>query len=91
MSKYLDIFFNQALKKKKEIKRHYLIRTLTGYYFKYGIVQDKYPFLNAIGTLFDLSTNKIKKILIKKLTEDTDDRLYTSLNNGNVKTQFKEK
>ena len=91
LPKYLDIFLNMALGKTKEIKRRYLVQTKTGYYFKFGTRQDEHPFLNAVAALYKMSFGEIKRLLIKMLTKDTDDRLYTSINNGNIKTQFKKK
>ena len=89
LPKYLDLFLNKSLEKTKIIKRHYLLSTKSGYYFKYGTRQDKFPFLNSIAGLFNLTIVDIKRLLINKLKNDNNDQLYTSLNNGNIKTQFK--
>ena len=91
MPKYLDFFFNQMLKKKKDIKRHYLISTKTGYYFKYGVNQREFPFLNAVASTLNTTVSALKKQMITKLVEDKTDKLYTALNNGNIKTQFGER
>jgi len=89
LPKYLDIYFNLLLNKEKEIKQHYLTKTKTGYFFKYGSKQDEYQFLNAISSIFGLSVNDIKKRMINILSHDTNDQIFTSLNNGDIKTQFK--
>jgi hypothetical protein len=88
LPKYLDFFFNYALDKQKKIKHHYLVRTETGYFFKYGTKQDEHQFLNAVATVLDVTTNDIKEKLIKTLENDKSDTLFTSLNNGDIKTQF---
>ena len=88
LPKYLDLYFNQALAKTKKIKRHYLISTKDGYYFKYGTKQNVFPFLNAIAGLLNTTVNSIKRNIINTLKNDKDDRIYTALNNGNIKSQF---
>jgi hypothetical protein len=77
------------LNKEKEIKQHYLTKTKTGYFFKYGSKQNEYQFLNAISSIFGLSIDDIKKRMIKILSDDTNEQVFTSLNNGDIKTQFK--
>ena len=89
LPKYLDIYFNLLLNKEKEIKQHYLTKTKTGYFFKYGSKQDEYQFLNAISSIFGLSIDDIKKRMTSILSNDTNEQIFTSLNNGDIKTQFK--
>lgn len=88
LPKYLDFFFNIMLEKQKKIKHHYLIKTETGYFFKYGSRQDEYQFLNAIGSILDMTVNEIKQKIITALEKDKNDLLFISLNNGDIKTQF---
>lgn len=89
MHKYLDYFFNASLNKDRVIKHHYLINTKNGYFFKYGSKQDVHPFLNAIASLFDTTVEKIKNKLINTLSNDKSELVFTALNNGDIKTQFK--
>jgi hypothetical protein len=90
LPKYLDYFFNKVLNKVRKIKHHYLINTgRTGYYFKFGSRQDKLPFLNAIASLLDITIEQIKKTMIDTLKNDKNEQIFTALNNGDVKTQFK--
>ena len=88
LPKYLDFYFNNMLGKQKKIKHHYLVKTDTGYFFKYGSKQDEYQFLNAVSSLLDISVNDIKQKIIDALIKDKSDLLYISLNNGDIKTQF---
>ncbi len=88
LSTYLDRYFNLMLDKNKKIKHHYLEETKSGYYFKYGSIQDKYQFLNAIGATLDLNVEDIRTAMINALIDDKSDQIFTSLNNGDIKTQF---
>jgi hypothetical protein len=88
LPKYLDIFFNIMLKKEKKVKNHYLTRTLTGYFFKYGSRQEEYPFMNAVGAVYDLDVDHIKNKIIDAINNDKSDQIFTSLNNGDIKTRF---
>ena len=88
LPKYLDIYFNYSLSKEKKIKHHYLVKTETGYFFKYGSNQDDFQFLNAICSLFDITINELKNKIVSYLEKDNNDQIFTSLNNGDIKTQF---
>jgi len=89
LPKHLDIFFNFMLNKTNHIKNHYLISSNSGYFFKYGSRQDNFPFLTALGSAVDLSVDEIKSKFISKLTNDKNELIFTSLNNGDIRTQFK--
>lgn len=88
LPKYLDFYFNTMLGHTKNIKHHYLLNTKPGYYFKFGSKQDEYQFVNAIGSVYNLNVEEIKNILIKTMENDKSDQIFTSLNNGDVRTQF---
>jgi len=88
LPKYLDIYFNIMLNKTKKIKHHYLVKSETGYFFKYGTNQDEFQFLNALSSSLDISLDEIKKKIIDVLEKDKSDQLFTSLNNGDIRTQF---
>jgi hypothetical protein len=88
LPKYLDIYFNYALKKQKKIKHHYLVKTETGYFFKYGSKQEEFQFLNAICSLFDMTIDDIRNKIAAFLAKDKNDQVFTSLNNGDIRTQF---
>ena len=86
---YLDFYFNIMLERDKFIKQHYLSKTTGGgYFFKYGSNQEKYQFLNAVGSCIDLDVEQIKKKLINILEKDYTEQLFTSLNNGDIKSQY---
>src|ERR1700733_5377236 len=88
LPKYLDIFLNYMMGNEQRIKNHYLISTNSGYYFKYGTKQDEYRYLNALCAILDMSINQMKEKLIKALETDKEKIIFTSLNNGNIRTQF---
>ncbi len=88
LPKYLDFFFNLSLNKQKKIKHHYLVKSETGYFFKYGSKQTEYQFLNAVCANLDMTIDNIKNIVVNFLENDKLDQVFTSLNNGDIKTQF---
>lgn len=99
LPKYLDIFFNAMLGNENIIKFHHLSSTKPVYYFKYGVELEveeingnsqisKNVFLSAIGTVLDVSQNTVKQMLVTALENDKTLNIFTSLNNGNIKTQF---
>jgi len=88
LPKYLDRYFNFMLDKNKKINHNYLEQTVDGYFFKYGSDQSEYQFLNAVSSSLDMKINDIKNTLIKILNDDTNDQIFTSLNAGDIKTQF---
>lgn len=89
LPKYLDVYFNYSLNKQKKIKHHYLVKTETGYFFKYGSKQDDNQFMNAISAIFDVTIQEVKNRMISFLEKDKNDQVFTSLNNGDIKTYFK--
>jgi len=88
MSKYMDFYFNTMLNNTKKIKNHYLTKTETGYYFKFGTFQDEFPFMNAVASIYDMTFEKLLNKVIESLENDKKDQIFTSLNNGDIKTQF---
>ncbi len=89
LPKYLDIFMNFMMGLDRTIKNHYLVSTTTGYYFKYGAKQDEYKYLNALCSIFDTTVTELKKKLITTLENDRKHlTIFTSLNNGDIRTQF---
>ena len=92
LPKYLDFFFNQIHNRDKFIKQHYLTKTTdNGFFFKYGTSQASYSFLNAIADCLETDVKTIIKTLIEVLDKDRSEQIYTSLNNGDIKTQFGDK
>jgi len=88
LPKYIDIITNLLLKKTKEIKNHYLLKT-DSFYFKYGINQENYSFLNTLSTILKLSISEIKSIIINFFKNDTDENYYFSLNDGDIRAEYK--
>ena len=87
LPKYLDIFFNFINKNTKIIKNNYLTSSETGYYFKNGVKQD-YPYINSIAACLDITGEDLKDKLVSVLDNDKKLKLFTSLNNGNIRNQF---
>ena len=85
----LDLFLNKLEKNKVVIKNHYLINTNPIYLFKYGVKSSDYPFLEGLSNIYDQTADEIKNKLIDILKNDIEDILFTSLNSGDIKTQFK--
>jgi len=85
---YLDFYFNSMLNLTIKKKSHYLLKSETGYFFKYGSKQDEYPFLNALCAIFDMSIEDMRQKIINTIENDTGEQLFTSLNNGDIRTQF---
>lgn len=87
LPKFIDYFANIQFKKKREIKNHYLLKT-DGYYFKYGINQDNYSFLNTLESVLSTPIAEIKNIIIDFLKKDLDQLHYYSLNDGDIRAEY---
>jgi hypothetical protein len=88
LPRYLDVFFNVMHNKTRKLRNHYLLNTgSTGYIFKYGVVQEDNPYLNAVASCLNITQEEVKNRLINMLEKD-DDRIFISLNNGDLKSQF---
>jgi hypothetical protein len=87
LPKYVDWFANIQFKKQREIKNHYLLKT-DGYYFKYGIKQENYSFLNTLECILNTPIEEIKNIIIDFLKKDTDQLYYYSLNDGDIRAEY---
>ena len=88
LPKYIDFITNFQFDRKREIKNHYLLST-QGYYFKYGIKQEDYSFLNTLSVILSLPNNEIKKVLTEFLRKDTDENTYFMLNDGEIRSEFR--
>jgi hypothetical protein len=88
LPKYLDFYLNRSLDRTRKIKHHYLLSAKDGYFFKYGTSQTNFQFLNAIASIYNLSIDELKDKLIKILENDKSDMIFTSLNNGDIRTSF---
>lgn len=88
LPKYLDFYFNLMLERDKSIKNHYLSLSKKGYFFKYGSKQEILPFMTAVSNVFDTTIDFLRERMIEALEKDKDERIFISLNNGDIKTQF---
>lgn len=82
LSDKLNNLFN--INKKINIINHYLVKT-DGYYLKFGTLQDSSSFLQSVACALDISLDELKNRIIKNINEN----IFISLNNGDIKTQFK--
>ena len=88
LPKYLDIITNMHFKKEKKIKNHYLLKT-DGFFFKYGINQEDYSFLNTLSVVLNMSIDEIKTHIIDFLKLDSDENYYFSLNDGDIRAEYR--
>ena len=88
LSKYLDIFFNKIWDNDVIIKNHYLTESNSGYYFKYTVKHNNFYFLSALANIYEISINEIINILIKFIENDSNDRYFNYLNNGDIIETF---
>lgn len=88
LPKHLDFYFNGMLNNVIKIKNLYLQSSETGYFFKFGTNQEKQQFVYAICNLLDIDIETLKSKIIDALEKDTTDLIFTSLNNGDIRTQF---
>jgi len=87
LPKFIELFMNAQFKKKKEIKNHYLLKT-DGYYFRYGIKQENYSFLNTLEMILNTPIEEIKNIIIEFFKKDSDQLYYYSLNDGDIRAEY---
>jgi hypothetical protein len=90
LPKLFEIYLNKFENNKKYIKNHILIKT-DGYFFKYGTNTLKQPYIEALSSILNLSVKNIINKCIKILNADKNNIIFTSLNKGDIKTQFKTK
>jgi hypothetical protein len=87
LPKFIDFFTNGQFKKKREIRNHYLLKT-DGYYFKYGIKQENYSFMNTLESVLNTPIEEIKNIIIDFLKKDSEQLYYYSLNDGDIRAEY---
>jgi len=88
LPKILIVYFNNALNLKCNIIQHNLIHSPDGYFFKFGIQHEPNSFLSAIATTLGLGVQELMDKAVDSITNDKEDVLFTSLNNGDIKTNF---
>jgi hypothetical protein len=91
LPKYMNQFFNIVWHNTYSIKNHYLVESDTGYNFKYTVKDPNHLFLAAMSHVYNKSIDELKDIAKNALMKDNTDKLFSYLNNGDVKSMFKEK
>jgi len=91
LPEYMEIFFNKlpnqnGVANDKSIKNHYLIQSKSGYFFKYGIGNQKIPYISAIASALEIDYQEI----LDNIFTNIDDVLFTCLMNGEIKLRFGE-
>ncbi len=86
---FLDIFMNKMLGNKIKMDQHYLGQTFPEYFFKLGVSQEKNRLLTAVSVLIDITPEQIIRNIKKALRADDKDMLFTHINSGETKLQFK--
>jgi hypothetical protein len=89
LPKYLNQLFNTIWKHDYKIKNHYMTESKSGFFFKYTVKHDTYFFLSAIANIYNTTPDAIIKRAVDFLEKDTKDIVFTSLNNGDIRTMFK--
>ena len=85
----LDIFFNNLTGRKMILKNiHFLEETIPSYFLKYGINQSSESFFESIGICINKTHKDIVDSIISELKKDSDERLFISLYNGQIKLLF---
>lgn len=88
LPKILDFYLNNMLSLKRVIAQHYLVSASNGYFFKYGIEHGNNSFISAIATAMEQTNDEIIEKIRKTMTADKKDLIFTSLNNGDIRTTF---
>ena len=91
LPKYLNQLFNTIWKHDYKIKNHYLTESKSGFFFKYTVKNDTFYFLSALANIYNMTIENMLKLAIDKLEKDTNDIMFTSLNNGDIRSMFKTK
>ena len=91
LPKYLNYFFNILWKNECIIKNHYMIESKSGFFFKYTVKHNYYFFLNALSNIYDKTIEEIINNAINIIERDKDDIIFTYLNNGDIRSMFKDR
>ena len=91
LPKYLNYFFNINWKNECIIKNHYMIESKSGFFFKYTVKHNYYYFLNALSNIYDKTIEEIINNAIKILEGDKENIIFTYLNNGDIRSMFKDR
>jgi len=88
LPKYIDILINYVTGKDKKIKNNYLSLS-NGYFFKGGIKQEDYVFLDTLSYVLHLEIPEIKLRIKNFLKKDKEETYYTSLNSGDIRNEYR--
>ena len=91
LNKFINQLFNVVWNNDFKIKNHYLIESNSGFFLKFTVKDRNYHFLAALSNIFDISIPKLKERCIEALNNDKNNNIFTWLNNGNIKSMYKNK
>lgn len=88
----LDIFFNRQHSHQYTLKNHNLHKTDV-FYFKYGVQQNKLPFMTLVANAFDKKIDTVQStirqaLLGKGTSKHSRKVIFSCLRAGEIKTQF---
>lgn len=84
----LDVLLNKTENNSYVLKNNYLKYCKTGYYFKYTAFHQNYNFLVAICSIYKISIENLIDNIIKYIENDTDNKCFNYLNNGDISYIF---
>lgn len=91
LPKFLNYFFNNKFDNTIETKHFYLKKTNeSGYYFKYGIEQNNYSFINTLTVILNMTQDEIKNHIIEFFKKDKNELYYMSLNQGLISSKYRQ-
>ena len=84
----MNRLFNTLWKHDKTIVNHYLNESKSGYFFKFMVKDNYYNFLAAMSNIYDTDIDSLKKLMITKLKNDINNKIFNYLNNGTIASTF---
>lgn len=84
----IDTYLNKKLGKVREVKQHYLVKTTTGYFLKYGISHQRNSFISAIASIFNISITKLLDKIETTLRSPRGEAIFTAIQDGRIRREY---